>query len=174
MLLKIELSEITPFFYNFFGFGGGDFPSFPPGYALAGNVGQVSTQLANLGVSVSRPHKIAIFQNNFICVKNYQKIYETYLKSYFSIDIFRLKLYFSIDICGNLWKLLCRLGYSQLTIQSRVTSLKLAWLSLISTEKLYGTYWFISILKCSIFSFFGKKLSFSVWRFFKSRNKKIR
>ena len=37
LLLKIELSEITPFFYNnFFGFvGGGDFPPFPhPGYAL--------------------------------------------------------------------------------------------------------------------------------------------
>ena len=31
LLLKIELSEITPFFYNnFFGFGGGDFPPFPP------------------------------------------------------------------------------------------------------------------------------------------------
>ena len=30
LLLKIELSEITPFFYNnFFGFGGGDFP-LPP------------------------------------------------------------------------------------------------------------------------------------------------
>ena len=28
---KIELSEITPFFYNnFFGFGGGEFPPFPP------------------------------------------------------------------------------------------------------------------------------------------------
>ena len=39
LLLKIELSEITPFFYNnFFGFfwgrGGGISP-FPPGYALA-------------------------------------------------------------------------------------------------------------------------------------------
>ena len=34
LLLKIELSEITPFFYNnFFGFGG-DFPPSPPGYAL--------------------------------------------------------------------------------------------------------------------------------------------
>ena len=32
LLLKIELSEITPFFYNnFFGFGGGgEFPPFPP------------------------------------------------------------------------------------------------------------------------------------------------
>ena len=31
MLLKIELSEITPFFYNnFFCFGGGGFPPFPP------------------------------------------------------------------------------------------------------------------------------------------------
>ena len=31
LLLKIELSEITPFFYNnFFGFrGGGEFPPFP-------------------------------------------------------------------------------------------------------------------------------------------------
>ena len=36
LLLKIELSEITPFFYNnLFGFGGGEFPPFPPpGYAL--------------------------------------------------------------------------------------------------------------------------------------------
>ena len=36
VLLKIELSEITPFFYNnFFGFGRGwGFPPFPPGYAL--------------------------------------------------------------------------------------------------------------------------------------------
>ena len=34
LLLKIEHSEITPFFYNnFFGFGGGDFPPCP-GYAL--------------------------------------------------------------------------------------------------------------------------------------------
>ena len=40
LLLKIELSEITPFFYNnFFGFwGGGNFPPFPPGYALAGQI----------------------------------------------------------------------------------------------------------------------------------------
>ena len=31
LLLKIELSEITPFFYNiFFGFGGWDFAPFPP------------------------------------------------------------------------------------------------------------------------------------------------
>ena len=36
LLLKIELSEISPFFYNnFFGFGGGS--PFPPGYALAFN-----------------------------------------------------------------------------------------------------------------------------------------
>ena len=36
LLLKIELSEITPFFNkNFFGFGGGgEFPPSPPGYAL--------------------------------------------------------------------------------------------------------------------------------------------
>ena len=35
LLLKIKLSEIRPFFYNnFFGLGGGGFPSFPPGYAL--------------------------------------------------------------------------------------------------------------------------------------------
>ena len=35
LLLKIELSEITTFFYNnFFGFGGRDFPPSPPGYAL--------------------------------------------------------------------------------------------------------------------------------------------
>ena len=36
LLLKIGLSEITPFFYNnFFGFeGGGEFTPFPPGYAL--------------------------------------------------------------------------------------------------------------------------------------------
>ena len=34
MLIKIELSEIAPFFYNnFFGIGGGVSP-FPPGYAL--------------------------------------------------------------------------------------------------------------------------------------------
>ena len=33
---KIEPSEIKPVFYNkFFGFGGGGFPPFPPGYALA-------------------------------------------------------------------------------------------------------------------------------------------
>ena len=38
LLLKIELSEITPFFYNnFFGFGGGGISPFPPGYALAGH-----------------------------------------------------------------------------------------------------------------------------------------
>ena len=38
LLLKIEPSEITPFFYyNFFGFGGGDF-SLPPGYALGPRV----------------------------------------------------------------------------------------------------------------------------------------
>ena len=38
LLLKIELSEITPFFYNnFFGFGGGVeiSPLSPPGYTLA-------------------------------------------------------------------------------------------------------------------------------------------
>ena len=35
LLLKIELSEIIAFFYtHFFGFGGGGFPTFPPGYAL--------------------------------------------------------------------------------------------------------------------------------------------
>ena len=36
LLLKIELSEITPFFYNnFFGFGEGrNSPPLPPGYAL--------------------------------------------------------------------------------------------------------------------------------------------
>ena len=35
LLLKIEPSEITPVFYNsFFRFRGGDFPPFPPGYAL--------------------------------------------------------------------------------------------------------------------------------------------
>ena len=34
LLLKIQPSEITPFFYNnFFVFGRGDFPP-PPGYAL--------------------------------------------------------------------------------------------------------------------------------------------
>ena len=39
MLLKIQSSEITPFFYNnFFGFfGGGGFSPFPPGYAFAPN-----------------------------------------------------------------------------------------------------------------------------------------
>ena len=36
LLLKIEPSEMTPFFYNnFFGFRG--FPPFNPGYALACN-----------------------------------------------------------------------------------------------------------------------------------------
>ena len=36
LLLKIELSEITPFFYNnFFGFGGGGISPLPLGYALA-------------------------------------------------------------------------------------------------------------------------------------------
>ena len=40
MLLKIELSEITPFFYNnFFGFWGISLLS-PPGYALAWNSGK--------------------------------------------------------------------------------------------------------------------------------------
>ena len=35
LLLKIEPSEITPVFYKkSFGFGGGGFPHFPPGYAL--------------------------------------------------------------------------------------------------------------------------------------------
>ena len=35
LLLKIELSEITPFFYNtFFGFGGGEFP-LPPFFEIA-------------------------------------------------------------------------------------------------------------------------------------------
>ena len=35
LLLKIEPSEITPLFYNnFFGFGGGGFPPFPPGSPL--------------------------------------------------------------------------------------------------------------------------------------------
>ena len=39
LLLKIELSKITPFFYKrFFGFGGGDFPHpLPAAYALAWN-----------------------------------------------------------------------------------------------------------------------------------------
>ena len=38
LLLKIEPSEITPFFFNnFFGLGGG----FPPGYALAIKIDKV-------------------------------------------------------------------------------------------------------------------------------------
>ena len=37
LLLKIEPSEITPFFYNNFSVSGGGFPPFPPWYALANN-----------------------------------------------------------------------------------------------------------------------------------------
>ena len=42
LLLKIEHSEIPPFFYNnSFGFGGGwGFPPFPPGYALGSKQNQ--------------------------------------------------------------------------------------------------------------------------------------
>ena len=46
LLLKIELSEITPFFYNnFFGFRGGGISPLPPGYALDGGCSNMTNLL---------------------------------------------------------------------------------------------------------------------------------